>query len=106
VRVGRNDPCPCGSGKKYKKCCLEEQGARPDPQRERDDLRATAFAAVLRFASRPQFHEARDAAFDAFAGDELDVLGDGEDAMDEDVQVKFSFFYVFDFLLPDGRTLA
>jgi uncharacterized protein YecA (UPF0149 family) len=22
--VGRNDPCPCGSGKKYKKCCLEK----------------------------------------------------------------------------------
>lgn len=22
-RVGRNDPCPCGSGKKYKKCCLQ-----------------------------------------------------------------------------------
>jgi SEC-C motif-containing protein len=21
TRVGRNDPCPCGSGKKYKKCC-------------------------------------------------------------------------------------
>lgn len=21
--VGRNDPCPCGSGKKYKKCCLQ-----------------------------------------------------------------------------------
>lgn len=21
IRVGRNDPCPCGSGKKYKKCC-------------------------------------------------------------------------------------
>jgi preprotein translocase subunit SecA len=20
-KVGRNDPCPCGSGKKYKKCC-------------------------------------------------------------------------------------
>ena len=19
--IGRNDPCPCGSGKKYKKCC-------------------------------------------------------------------------------------
>ncbi|VIO72832.1 hypothetical protein CI1B_44800 [Bradyrhizobium ivorense] len=24
--VGRNDPCPCGSGKKYKKCCLAGQG--------------------------------------------------------------------------------
>lgn len=22
VKIGRNDPCPCGSGKKYKKCCL------------------------------------------------------------------------------------
>ena len=21
-RVGRNEPCPCGSGKKFKKCCL------------------------------------------------------------------------------------
>jgi uncharacterized protein YecA (UPF0149 family) len=20
-KVGRNDPCPCGSGKKYKNCC-------------------------------------------------------------------------------------
>jgi preprotein translocase subunit SecA len=20
-KVGRNDPCPCGSGQKYKKCC-------------------------------------------------------------------------------------
>lgn len=23
--VGRNDPCPCGSGKKYKKCCGREE---------------------------------------------------------------------------------
>jgi len=25
-KVGRNDPCPCGSGKKYKKCCLAKGG--------------------------------------------------------------------------------
>lgn len=24
-KVGRNDPCPCGSGKKYKSCCLLKQ---------------------------------------------------------------------------------
>jgi preprotein translocase subunit SecA len=23
-RVGRNDPCPCGSGKKYKNCCMRK----------------------------------------------------------------------------------
>jgi preprotein translocase subunit SecA len=25
-RVGRNDPCPCGSGKKYKNCCMRKGG--------------------------------------------------------------------------------
>jgi tetratricopeptide (TPR) repeat protein len=26
-KTGRNDPCPCGSGKKYKHCCLERDRA-------------------------------------------------------------------------------
>jgi len=25
AQIGRNDPCPCGSGKKYKKCCLDRK---------------------------------------------------------------------------------
>lgn len=25
MKIGRNDPCPCGSGKKYKQCCLLKQ---------------------------------------------------------------------------------
>ncbi len=24
IKIGRNDPCPCGSGKKYKKCCMNK----------------------------------------------------------------------------------
>ncbi len=27
MKAGRNDPCPCGSGKKYKKCCMEKDEA-------------------------------------------------------------------------------
>jgi hypothetical protein len=27
-KIGRNDPCPCGSGKKYKKCCINKGVAR------------------------------------------------------------------------------
>ena len=33
AKPGRNDPCPCGSGKKYKKCCLplhEESRAKQE----------------------------------------------------------------------------
>lgn len=25
AKTGRNEPCPCGSGKKYKKCCLKNK---------------------------------------------------------------------------------
>ena len=25
MKIGRNDPCPCGSGKKYKQCCLKKE---------------------------------------------------------------------------------
>src|SRR6266852_3656978 len=28
AKIGRNDPCPCGSGKKYKRCCMEQDAAR------------------------------------------------------------------------------
>lgn len=28
VSIGRNDPCYCGSGKKYKKCCEEKDEAK------------------------------------------------------------------------------
>jgi methionyl aminopeptidase len=31
AKVGRNDPCPCGSGLKYKKCCAAKAGAVPSP---------------------------------------------------------------------------
>jgi hypothetical protein len=39
-KIGRNDPCPCGSGMKYKKCCInsdkEFEFAQPN-QRKRDN---------------------------------------------------------------------
>ena len=47
MKVGRNEPCPCGSGKKYKKCCLvraEERRAeamveeRPERQETMESL--------------------------------------------------------------------
>jgi methionyl aminopeptidase len=35
IRVGRNDPCPCGSGLKYKKCCLSKDFPGKDDVKER-----------------------------------------------------------------------
>jgi len=33
-KIGRNDPCPCGSGIKYKKCCLIKRQEYINQQRE------------------------------------------------------------------------
>ncbi len=42
MKVGRNDPCPCGSGKKYKKCCLEKsQAPLPAPPPTSHDAETT-----------------------------------------------------------------
>jgi len=39
-KVGRNEPCPCGSGKKYKKCCLDkDRQARKEKLVDQDEIR-------------------------------------------------------------------
>jgi len=42
AKTGRNDLCPCGSGKKYKRCCLERDEAAASAARE--EARAAAAA--------------------------------------------------------------
>src|SRR5690625_3890692 len=37
-KIGRNDPCPCGSGKKYKKCCLKKDNVYKNKHQEPLDV--------------------------------------------------------------------
>jgi hypothetical protein len=41
-RPGRNEPCPCGSGRKYKHCCLEKDDAKAAAARAQTVGGATA----------------------------------------------------------------
>ena len=68
---GRNDPCPCGSGKKFKRCC---GSAGPVPGVTRDD-RTAAMAALLRFSRRHEFAHVTAATAIAWAVDDF-----GDDA--------------------------
>jgi hypothetical protein len=47
VKTGRNEPCPCGSGKKYKRCCLDRDSGwvPPEVRAERARLRLEAWEA-------------------------------------------------------------
>jgi hypothetical protein len=58
--IGRNDPCPCGSGQKYKRCCLGKDA--PAPGAWTAGERDSALASLMRFARRAELDEDRDAA--------------------------------------------
>jgi len=42
AKTGRNDPCPCGSGKKYKRCCLAKDAAAARTARANQAAASTA----------------------------------------------------------------
>jgi hypothetical protein len=78
--IGRNDPCSCNSGKKYKKCCLPVHEALASEQRktaeQRSAIETPAFADVAR-ALQPLF------AFDddglaELSNSAVDLADDGE----------------------------
>jgi hypothetical protein len=74
--IGRNDPCPCGSGKKYKKCCLARDEAEAARRRAEGNAVATALAWLFE-----RYPEAVDEAIHGdymgdLADDEVDALND------------------------------
>jgi len=47
IKIGRNDPCPCGSGKKYKKCCYND--AEKNSKIERAQKKAETKEDLIKF---------------------------------------------------------
>src|ERR1700719_2352643 len=60
TKIGRNEFCPCGSGKKYKRCCLEQ-----DEQDQREAALALAATMADQQAQDDEFAEWSDALDDA-----------------------------------------
>ena len=65
IKLGRNAPCPCGSGKKYKKCCLDKDDAFSTPPfgaesdfLESDEMKE--FASFADFTTPPTIKEVRE----------------------------------------------
>lgn len=49
--AGRNDPCPCGSGRKFKHCCLQSQGAEDSTRLRVRGAEGRVVEALLRFSA-------------------------------------------------------
>jgi len=103
--AGRNDPCPCGSGLKFKRCCLrKEEAAGTYTSGERD----SALGKLMRFSARSEFNDKHRAALELFWGDWLSEEPDEElnQVMDsEQVNLAYHSWFVFDFNLGESRTL-
>ncbi len=54
MKAGRNDPCPCGSGQKFKKCCLRKSEAEVDAAYQRASVAATPPPSFQRTSSRAE----------------------------------------------------
>src|SRR5258708_23050797 len=105
--VGRNDSCPCGSGKKYKRCCLGKDAPAPGAWTagERDG----ALARLMRFSRRAEFDGDRAAAELTFWGKRLERLtrAQAREAMDfEQSRVGFHEWLVFDCPLHGGGAIV
>jgi hypothetical protein len=62
-KMGRNDPCHCGSGKKYKKCCLDaDEAARPRViERDADHVNVSPGISARQLESARQYYREKDA---------------------------------------------
>ncbi|HVA39013.1 MAG TPA: SEC-C domain-containing protein [Candidatus Dormibacteraeota bacterium] len=112
--LGRNDPCHCGSGRKYKRCCLPKDAAARGPvplrafsQRERHDAAALLGASVLERSS--PFHA--DAAFGQieFFGEEFAQVPEADQeraAAQEPCASGFIWWLALDRPIAEGETIA
>jgi hypothetical protein len=104
-KVGRNDPCPCGSGKKYKQCHLPIEEAA---QAEQLRLRRAVDTLIPKIIETAQAHAADvPAAFERFWNGKytLDQLSDLDDLEGRGAE-RFLIWFAFDYVLDDGRTLV
>jgi hypothetical protein len=105
MSIGRNDPCSCGSGEKYKKCCLRKSEPSADElfrdrlYREREEL----ITVLLKHAVATYGQNAIEAAWDEFHQWDNE---DGFDPRSPEIQLFMPwFFYDWTPDLPDEDLL-
>jgi TolA-binding protein len=82
AKIGRNDPCPCGSGKKYKKCCMASdeaaaRAARPAQPAAVPARRPSLASHAREHDERDELTEASNAVVDLVQAGNLDAAEQG-----------------------------
>lgn len=81
--VGRNDPCPCGSGRKYKNCCLRRDQLSRSQELELEYDEAFLLTQLYRYAQSARFAGDLANALQVFWGGAFSIGGLGEVPADD-----------------------
>lgn len=105
ARVGRNDPCPCGSGKKFKKCCARSAEA---PVESEQKILSAAFERALEYLLRSEHGRSARQEIGRFAGPAFAHL-DLQEALPllprEEAELAYLHWWLIDREETSGATL-
>ncbi len=102
--IGRNDPCPCGSGRKYKKCCLAAGKSRVVGFTSAE--RASALEKLAELAEFPELAEVAHDADREFWEGVPDVAAPDEAEMGAMSEFASDFYLFFDVEIEDGHRVV
>lgn len=103
-KIGRNDPCPCGSGRKYKKCCLADSGGFSTYTQED---KSAALQKLEHFVEQKGWEGFEDESLGVFYGDpgENHPWLEENKYISEMSKIMFDFWFYFDLRADDNRTV-
>ena len=104
-KVGRNDPCPCGSGKKYKKCCLNKDEARRSEKTSATPKEIELRDKLISFSGKVRYKKDFERAYHLFYRKPISEPL----IMEEKEEADFAFFlewFIHDFSLKNGLTVV
>jgi hypothetical protein len=102
-RPGRNDPCYCGSGKRYKQCHMAEDRAADQLRRDQVDAATFLRRDLLKFAREERFSVPFGEAL-ALYWNNL-YTADNAEEMSQDEALRFFDWFVFDYQTADHPRL-
>lgn len=103
IKTGRNDPCPCGSGKKYKKCCLVSAEDSDFQYRRWRQIEAGLIPRLMDFAFESLSPELLEDAWNDFNVGEAVEAFDRESPMNMVFMPWFLFTWLFELKPPGSK---
>ncbi len=73
MKLGRNDKCPCGSGKKYKKCCMESLAIKSELSKY-NEVEKTTTSLIMKYLRSPENESDFQKAVVEYFGSELSEI--------------------------------